>query len=403
MAECGVSDSRILWTKTERMESEAQDEPWPLRARPDSKPAEQESHRKRTALFIYNGSVRGKLSGGEYVYGKIRTILKDNFTVRELVLDDLVPDAPFKGRQVMKRVILVALVFASYVFYGNYDLIVTTWTPEVPFYGDFSYIQSYAGLFEPDRSSSRTGILEAFGRHLLALPLRLLAAVSLRKQTFVAASVFCKDNIASRFKKDSRIVYPPAPLNEELETKQRDNIVLSMGRISPEKRFEALAQVGPRVPEARFILAGQAAEMNLKVVNGIEEAFADVGLGDHFEFAGWISVANKDRLQGSAKVFFHPAERDPFPLVIIEAMNHGVIPVVHNSGGARELAPDVLTFNDYDEASRKIKQALKEWSPLVATRLHERSMQFNSARFRSEILGSLDDILSKKAHRPHSS
>jgi len=59
---------------------------------------------KKSVLFIYNGSVRGKLSGGEYVYGEIRSILKSNFIVRELVLDDLLLNVPLVVRRVMKRV-----------------------------------------------------------------------------------------------------------------------------------------------------------------------------------------------------------------------------------------------------------------------------------------------------------
>jgi len=70
-------------------------------------------------------------------------------------------------------------------------------------------------------------------------------------------------------------------------------------------------------------------------------------------------------------------------------MNHGAIPVVHNSGGAKELAPHVLTFEGVAEARDKIEEALKEWSPEIAVRLRQESLRFSTDNFKAEFLGLL--------------
>jgi len=117
----------------------------------------------------------------------------------------------------------------------------------------------------------------------------------------VAASGFCKDNIAKKFRKDSKVIYPPSRVSTGLKIEQRENIVLSVGRISPEKNFEDLALVGPKVPEARFVLLGRASPTNKQIISYIRSGFAKSGLSDHFEYMGWISEERKKLLQDKAE------------------------------------------------------------------------------------------------------
>lgn len=349
----------------------------------------------RRALFIYNGSVRGRLSGGEFVYGEIRLILRRNFKVRELILDDLLPNTPLAARRVIKRVSLAALVFISYLLYGRYDLVVTTWTPEVPFCGDIAYIQPRAGLFEVQ--SSRDGVLEAFGKRLLALPMHLLARVSLRRQTFITVSGFCKEDLARRFRKTSEVIYPPVKLKPYLHTEPRENLVISVGRISPEKNFEVLAEVGPKVPEARFVLVGQSAPESEKIIDKIRSSFARSNQEGNFEYEGWVSEESKERLQSTAKVFFHPAVNEPFGLVTVEAMNHGAIPVIHDSGGAKEFIPHAITYRTVEEAVSGVRRALNDWSPEIALKLHRESLRFSAVDFEKQFLQALQRTNERKA------
>jgi glycosyltransferase involved in cell wall biosynthesis len=362
---------------------------------------------RRSALFIYNGSVRGKLSGGESVYGEIRKVLKSSFEVRELIVDDildeLLPRAPKLVRRIMKRLCLVALIFSSFVLFRRYDLVVTTWTPEVPFCGDVAYMQTFVSDSQAriGAAAEDGGLIELFGKRILALPMSLLARVSLRTQTFVTASVFCQENIEKQFGKKAQVIYPPVQVDFNLNTDTKENIVLSIGRISlgrvsPEKNFMALANVGPHVPQARFVLAGPLGDSGEQTLNLIREKFEERGLGDHFEYVGWISGESKERLLNSTKVLFHPAINDIFPLAVVEAMNHGAIPIVHASGGAKECVPPENVFEDENEAIQKIKQALTDWSPSTSMEFHKISLRFDENRFRNEFLRALEEVSRRK-------
>ena len=81
----------------------------------------------------------------------------------------------------------------------------------------------------------------------------------------------------------------------------------------------------------------------------------------------------------------------------MEGMNHGAIPIVHNSGAPREYVPQKYLFEEDDEAVRKIKDALVEWSPSDAIRLHELSLRFNVTNFRKELSEVLYEAVARKA------
>ena len=355
---------------------------------------------KRTALFVYNGSVRGRLSGGEYVYGEIRTLLKTKFEVHELILDDivdrLVPDGAPIVKRVVKRLCLTGMVFLSFLLYGRYDLVVTTWTPEVPFCGDVSYIQSHMMKQNPGQVLNHSEIIELYGKRIISPIMRLLARVSLRIQTFAAVSVFCGKNFQNQFTRSVCIIYPPAQVGYSADFTAKENIVLAMGRLSPEKNFEDLSTVGPNVPEAKFVLVGPTGKYGKKTVETIKTNFAKKSLQKQFEYMGWISPEAKNDLMRTAKVFFHPARNDPFPLVVIEAMNFGAIPIVHVSGGSKEAISADYVFQDASDAILKIRQALAVWSPLVAMGLHEQSLGYNLERFRTEFSELIEQVIERK-------
>ena len=65
------------------------------------------------------------------------------------------------------------------------------------------------------------------------------------------------------------------------------------------------------------------------------------------------------RLFESHSVFVFPAHWEHFGIVTVEAIRAGLLPLVHNSGGQREIVPvDSLRFEDKTELIRKAEEAL---------------------------------------------
>ncbi len=67
-------------------------------------------------------------------------------------------------------------------------------------------------------------------------------------------------------------------------------------------------------------------------------------------------------LLAKAKVYVHCAQNEHFGITIVEAMAAGCVPVVHNSGGPKEIVSDDVGFrwSDLDEAAGQVRRAMED-------------------------------------------
>ncbi len=110
----------------------------------------------------------------------------------------------------------------------------------------------------------------------------------------------------------------------------------------PDRFLEAAALVAERIPEARFMLVGDAIFGEADYVDGLKEMAARLGLGDHVIFTGFQEDAL--RVMAGLDVLVHASLLpDPLPTVLIEAMALGLPVVAADAGGVREIVRDGVT------------------------------------------------------------
>jgi 1,2-diacylglycerol 3-alpha-glucosyltransferase len=99
-----------------------------------------------------------------------------------------------------------------------------------------------------------------------------------------------------------------------------DVVFLGAGQLVKKKRFDDVirALASANAPNAILWLAGTGNdEQNLK-------SLADqLGVADRVHFLGWLQPAQVEIAFLAADVFVHPAARDPFPTVVLDAMTWG--------------------------------------------------------------------------------
>jgi glycogen synthase len=118
-----------------------------------------------------------------------------------------------------------------------------------------------------------------------------------------------------------------------------ERLVLLVGRLVYEKGFQIALEAMPalieRLPDTRFLVAGSGThEAELR------RQAADLGLGDHGTFLGWIGDDVLHSLYRIADVCVVPSIYEPFGLVALEAMASGCPCIVADTGGLREVVPD---------------------------------------------------------------
>jgi glycosyltransferase involved in cell wall biosynthesis/predicted metal-dependent phosphoesterase TrpH len=116
-----------------------------------------------------------------------------------------------------------------------------------------------------------------------------------------------------------------------------DTLLLSVGRVSPEKRLdvllEAFAQARAVRDGLRLVVAGDGPareELERRAPDGVR-------------FVGEIRGLDLARLYASADVFCFPSTTDTFGQVLVEAGAAGLPVVAARAGGARELVADWRT------------------------------------------------------------
>lgn len=141
-----------------------------------------------------------------------------------------------------------------------------------------------------------------------------------------------RHQIDPMYKSKIKIIQNGIEFNDSLfQKKSGTNFKIGfIGRWSPEKRaylfLEIATQIKKKYPEVCFVMAGTGMKSNLNKI---------VGAG--VEFLGEITD-NKDfkQLYNDLHFVLLPSKYEGFPMVIMEGMAQGVIPVATNVGGISE-------------------------------------------------------------------
>ena len=186
---------------------------------------------------------------------------------------------------------------------------------------------------------------------------------------------------------ESIVLYPPISktcyINNGLD--EKENIVLSAGRIEPDKKQIIIPKIASLTnKKIRFLIVGSVkSQLALK---NIYEAVKRYGVSDRVKVLNELSREEYLNLLKKSKVFIHPAQEEHFGIVVAEAMASGCIPVVHNSGGPKEFVPEYFRFTKVEEAAKIIEKAILEWSPQLAMRFVRIAQSFREENFSKNFL-----------------
>src|SRR5467141_817202 len=119
---------------------------------------------------------------------------------------------------------------------------------------------------------------------------------------------------------------------------QRENLVVTIGRIVPEKRFHLFVELARLVPETRFVAIGSLSDETSAYYERLKRTAPE---NASFVLSPLRKVKN---ILGRAMAYVHCAENEHFGITIVEAMAAGCVPIVHDSGGPREIVTSDVGF-----------------------------------------------------------
>jgi len=164
------------------------------------------------------------------------------------------------------------------------------------------------------------------------------------------------------------------------------NLVVTVGRAVPIKRLEIFWEVASLCPEYEFA-------MLLTRDPHVVEYSNDLARGSPPNGKTIIDPlkATYDKYLGEAKVYLHTMKDEHFGITIVEAMSAGCVPIVHDSGGPKEIVSEEIGFRwqSIEEIPGLIDEA-SNMSPSAAARLRAQDFRFETFEKKlSEIFSAL--------------
>ena len=146
-------------------------------------------------------------------------------------------------------------------------------------------------------------------------------------------------------------------------------VIGTLGRLIARKGFrdwiEALALLRDRGLDFRAVLGGEGEERD-----ALAQLVGEHSLDDRFEFLGWTK--NDANFFNSLDLFVMPSRHEPFGIVLIEAMAHGVPTVTTDVEGPRDIVTDgkdALTAPPQNPAALADAMARLLTDPALAAKL----------------------------------
>lgn len=222
---------------------------------------------------------------------------------------------------------------------------------------------------------------------------------NLMKNTLILTnSEYTRKAISNAFNVDAKILYPPVDVDTfrdaALKSHQRDDMILIISRIAPDKQIENAIE-GARIMRSRGIgkvmtIVGNLHHYDHRYYQELKKMIADFDLSDYISLQTNISFNKLIQLMQLAKVYFHPRIGEHFGISIVEAMASGLVPVVSDIGGHTEFVPSKYHFHTLSQAADVIALAFE------ATNSERRAISNSTTKFsNANYIKSFHRILSE--------
>lgn len=193
-----------------------------------------------------------------------------------------------------------------------------------------------------------------------------------------------------------KVVYPPNDIehwkNQILKT---GNSVVTLGRFGKDKRQLEQIQIAEMLPELKFNIIGFVGDKHSENYFNACRNYVSSHEIKNVLFYPNSELNETKRMLHTASFFMHNLRNEPFGISTVEAIAAGCIPIVHDSGGQKEIVPfDGLRFNDKIEAVKKIKNLRNRNTDKKLRALQSRLRQFDKSEFYNKIKQYLKLMLS---------
>ncbi|HUD05226.1 MAG TPA: glycosyltransferase family 4 protein [Patescibacteria group bacterium] len=229
----------------------------------------------------------------------------------------------------------------------------------------------------------------------------------LRIAKIICNSYFTKAFIDKKFNTDSEILYPPTYLKKDfpkVNPKKKKNQILNVGRLSAfpdgglSKKQDFIIKVFKEIVDSgvknwELVLVVSFLEKDQEILEALKKQIK----GYPIKIFANVALEKLNEVYAQSKIYWHasgfaenltihPERAEHFGITTVEAMLNGLVPVVINAGGQKEIVRDGrdgFLFDNVKEMIDKTMQLIKDNVMLekMAKSAREKAGEFSTDRF----------------------
>jgi glycosyltransferase involved in cell wall biosynthesis len=194
---------------------------------------------------------------------------------------------------------------------------------------------------------------------------------------------------------------PPAMLRARFGLPEKGPLVGIVGRLQRWKGIhvliDAMALLRRSHPNAHCVVVGGAHDLEAGYVGDVERQVATLGLEPHVTFTGF--QANVHDWMQAMDIVVHASDREPFGIVVIEAMALGKPVIAGLEGGPCEIVTDgvdglLVPYGDSAALAAALRRYLDdpEFATGVGVAARRRATDFSAPRYADNVIAAIQQL-----------
>lgn len=268
-------------------------------------------------------------------------------------------------------------------------------------YVHFPYIPHFSSVRQYPQRYQKSIVWKIYYTpyNILAGLLKPLVMFALKRSYVLTNSYYSKNEINREAPTVNPLIVRP-PVDTEhftnFESSQhRENKILVIGRIAPEKQLERAIEIGKFLPtNSKMYIIGRfkpSVRAN-NYLDKLESMINQYGLNNRIEILKNVSRDELREQMLSAKVYLHTKSDEHFGISIVEAVSAGLVPIVPASGGPKEFIPQCYHYRTNEEAAELITKYL-DISQNERLTISKIANKFSKSEFKNKLKKIIDSIL----------
>lgn len=214
---------------------------------------------------------------------------------------------------------------------------------------------------------------------------------SQRPDVLVSNSEYTKSRLEKYYRRDSKVVYPPAIIEDEgvvVKKRKNEKYFLVVSRLSAYKKVDLVVRAFGKLGLPLCIVGEGEQEEYLKKI-----------ATKNVKIVGWKSDTMLKKYYSNARALIFPTV-DDFGITAVEAMSFGVPVIGIRKGGMREIIKEGVNGEFFDEQtvevlSDGIRRFMDNEDFYQKNEIIESVNSFSKKNFKKNFLKIVEDILNK--------